>query len=721
MNIFAISSLSVTSIGIILIFLILIFGKTSLQKMWGLFNISVAVWGIGCFMVSKAVSQEFALLGWQIALSGGVFISTTFYNTVCIFCNIKRNKFLIFAYCMDFLFVFVVNMKTQILLSGWNTFFGNIYYLKATILYIFALSAWVSIACLGLYELFNFLIRTKGLRHIQAIYFFFGSLAGFIGGTTIHLPLFGIPIYPIGNFGVLTYTIVATYAILKYRLMDINVAIARGAIFSIVYTLVLGIPFGLMGWGRSWLIDVLGQNWIWAPMLTLLFFATSGPYLFMYLQRKALNRILAEEKRAHNLLLTASKGMTQIRNLNKLLKLIVHFISRALKTKNTQVFLLEGDSKQYSLRSSRSYSKNIFNIDVKDSLAQYLKLEKQPLVQEELAFYTSSSAKDSLVARIKHIETLMKNLDASVIIPCLVENNLLGFLALGEKASGRMYTQDDLNVLVTLANQAALAIENAQFYEEVQRTQEQLFQAEKMATLGTMADGLSHQINNRFNALGLIAGDTIDTLNMMHKDRLDTECANTLNQVQNALKRIEENVKSGGEIVKGLLKYSRPGQEGFDLVPLDQIVTAALEMAQYKIKLNEIDIKRNYDSSSVKIKANLVQLQEVFFNLIDNAYFAMKQRKDELKEENYKGEIVISAEQIDGQVRIKVSDNGMGVRKEDFDKLFTPFFTTKATANKGTGLGLFVIQKIITNNHKGKISVESHYKQGTTFIIELPA
>ncbi|MBU1871321.1 MAG: ATP-binding protein, partial [Candidatus Omnitrophica bacterium] len=140
-----------------------------------------------------------------------------------------------------------------------------------------------------------------------------------------------------------------------------------------------------------------------------------------------------------------------------------------------------------------------------------------------------------------------------------------------------------------------------------------------------------------------------------------------------------------------------------------------------KVKLGEIDIIRDYPSDLPKLKANLTQLEEVLFNLIDNAYDAMKERKDTLKEPDYRGKITITCQQsIDDNLIITFADNGIGVKDEDRRKVFTPFFTTKISSRKGTGLGLFVIQRIITEIHSGKIKYESKYAKGTSFIIKLP-
>jgi C4-dicarboxylate-specific signal transduction histidine kinase len=216
----------------------------------------------------------------------------------------------------------------------------------------------------------------------------------------------------------------------------------------------------------------------------------------------------------------------------------------------------------------------------------------------------------------------------------------MGFFVLGDKFSGQIYTSEDLNVFQVLASQAALAIENAQFYEEAKEMQEQIAQAEKMATIGTMADGLSHQINNRLHALSLIAGDTIDTIKMTDTTKCTPEMKQMIRDVNHALERIQSNVVQGGEVVKGLLKYSRKGDSGFEALDLNTVIDNTLEMVQYKVKLSEIDIIRDFNTIP-KIKGNMAQLEEVFFNFIDNAYDAIVERRTILKEGGYRGKITI--------------------------------------------------------------------------------
>ncbi|MDD5432916.1 MAG: HAMP domain-containing sensor histidine kinase, partial [Candidatus Omnitrophica bacterium] len=150
------------------------------------------------------------------------------------------------------------------------------------------------------------------------------------------------------------------------------------------------------------------------------------------------------------------------------------------------------------------------------------------------------------------------------------------------------------------------------------------------------------------------------------------------------------------------------------------ILDTTLEMVQYKVKLSEIDIIRDFTSETPKIKGNLTQLQEVFFNLIDNAYDAIVERRTTLKEPGYRGKITIKAFPKEHSLEIVVQDNGMGIKTDNDKKVFTPFFTTKISSRKGTGLGLYVIRRIITDTHRGKITFESEHQVGTRFIIELP-
>jgi signal transduction histidine kinase len=410
--------------------------------------------------------------------------------------------------------------------------------------------------------------------------------------------------------------------------------------------------------------------------------------------------------------------MTRIRDLRKLLSMITHIVTKTVRIAYIGIYLYNRETEEYILVVSRDKGRvGIPKLTSDNPLVNWIVFKREPLIYEEIKRQTL----DSGDATYTHLEKNMRMLMASVVIPSFLEDRFMGFIVLGDKISGQMYTPDDLNVFQVLASQAALAIENAQFYDETKKMQEQIAHAEKMATIGTMADGLSHQINNRFYALSLIAGDTIDTIKMTNTSKCTPEIKEMIGQINHALQRVKVNVMQGAEVVKGMLKYSRPQDKSFETLTLDQIIDGTLDMVQYKVRLSEIDIVRDYSRDIPKIKGNLAQLIEVFFNFIDNAYDSIVERRELLKEEGYRGKIIISAhpKTEEGALEIVVEDNGMGIKEQYSKKIFTPFFTTKISARKGTGLGLYVIRRIITELHKGKITFESEYKTGTRFILEL--
>ncbi|MDD5565690.1 MAG: GAF domain-containing sensor histidine kinase [Candidatus Omnitrophica bacterium] len=499
--------------------------------------------------------------------------------------------------------------------------------------------------------------------------------------------------------------------------MDIRIAITRAGLFIAIYTVVLGIPFALVFLAKEWLIKTFAGDWWAAPLGLMAGLATVGPFIYIYISHKAEARLLREQRRYQDTLKQASIGMTRIRDLRKLLNLIAHIVTKTVKLSYAAIYLFDEERNEYVCQVSRDRGRiPIPKIDPDNILVNWIGATRKPIVYEEI----KHQMQDYSDPQYKHLEEVMRALYAAVIIPTFLETKFIGFIVLGDKLSGQMYSPDDLDVFQVLSSQAALAIENAQFYEEAQEMQDQIAQAEKMATIGTMADGLSHQINNRFYALSLIAGDTIDTIKMTDISKCTPEVQEMVKQIQHALDRIQSNVMQGGEVVKGILKYTRKGDKAFEALALDQIIDGTLDMVQYKVKLSEIDIIRDYPKDLLKIKGNLVQLQEVFFNFIDNGYDSIVERRTTLKEPGYRGKIRISAAAKDATVEILVEDNGMGVRDEDKKKIFTPFFTTKVSSRKGTGLGLYVVRKIVIENHQGTINFESEHKVGTRFIVELP-
>ena len=694
------------------------------SRTWGWFCLICAFWGLGGAIATSAKTEKMAYLGWQISYIGAVFLPVLYYQTILEFINRKKPKILLVIYCIGFYFLSRVFFDKVGFFGDLKYFFNEFYCFywpsrKSLAFLLFYIGFHWILLVYSFLILFFFFLKSKGVVRNQAKYFMIGSMGGFIGGHFDFLVAFGVNLYPYANFLIAIYPFIVGYGIIRYRLMDISIAITRTGIFIIVYSFVLGIPFAMaFGWQEK-LYWWFGNKWWMIPLVSSTILATLGPFIYLFIQKKAEDKLLQEQKRYQATLRNASMGMGRIKNLTKLLNLIVHIVTKTVRIERGAIYLYDEIEKKYLLKGMRSIQreKQVAVIDRDSKLIKYLAKKQEPIIYEEV----NQRARDYNDNFLFELGKSLKELNAEVLIPSFIEDKLIAFLVLGKKRSGELYSSDDLTVFSILSSQAALAIENAQFYEDVRRTQEQLFQAEKMATIGTMADGLSHQINNRLHALGFIAGDAMDTIKLKTKNsELSPDISEMLKDIEHSLNRILDNVKQGGEIVEGLLKYTRKGESGFEAVRLGNLIDASIEMAQYKVKLDRIKLNKNFSEDLPAMRGNFTQLQEVFFNLIDNAYDALMQRKEELKEPEYSPQINISAQSLGHMVEIILEDNGMGVREEDKEKLFTPFFTTKLSSKKGTGLGLYVIRKIIEGNHGGEVFVSSVYGKGTTFKITVP-
>ena len=703
------------AIGLINGFLSLIFGlfvllrnpRAIINITYFIFDMTIALFNFGYFLWQLADNVTQALYWFKILTIGIIFINVTFLHvSFSILGKVaEKRNLLIGLYLINFIFV-ILNFKLLLYTKLVPKYNFGYWPIPTTLFYVY-LSFWLGQAFYGIILLYKGFLVSFGHKKEQIRYFMLACVLGFIGGATNWFLWFNINFPPYLNILIAIHVPLTAYAIYRHHLLDINIALTRAGIFAFVYTLVLGIPFWF---GYKY------HLWMYATW-TMLVLATLGPFIYLYIDRKTEQRILKEQRRYQETLRQVSVGMTRIRNLRRLLDLIVHIITKTVKITYAGIYLYNKETNEYVLQVNRDKGRMpVLKVTFDNPLTQWLIVKHDPLIYDEV----KCELENNNDTTYKHLEENMRSLMATVVIPSFLNEKLMGFIVLGDKISGQIYTPEDLNVFQVLASQAALAIENAQFYEETKQMQEQIGQAEKMATIGTMADGLSHQINNRFYTLSLITADTIDTIKLTDTSQCSPEVKEMLGQINHALERIKENAMQGGEVVKGVLKYTRKGEEGLETLALDQILDASLDMLKYKINLSEIDIIRDYAKDLPKIKGNQVQLQEVLFNLCDNAYDAICERKVILKEEGYRGKINFSAQPKDTMLKITIEDNGMGIKEEFNKKVFTPFFTTKTSSHKGTGLGLYVIEKIITDNHKGRVSFESAYKIGTRFIVELP-
>jgi PAS domain S-box-containing protein len=238
-------------------------------------------------------------------------------------------------------------------------------------------------------------------------------------------------------------------------------------------------------------------------------------------------------------------------------------------------------------------------------------------------------------------------------------------------------------------------IEDIKDITEENRLQEQLIQSEKLAGVGILASGVAHEINNPLSGIIGMAETAIEEENP--------------SQIKDYLKDILNCGVRISEIIKGLRSYSRIAKNG-DQSPVDinEVLEESLKMVRLATRTNSIEVIKKFQSVE-KIEAKAGEIQQIFTNLITNAFQAM----------NGKGGILtLSTRSLRDLIEIKVSDSGMGIPQKYINKIFDPFFTTKKVG-EGTGLGLNIVYRIVTK-YEGTVDVESKEGIGTTFTIKFP-
>ncbi len=260
---------------------------------------------------------------------------------------------------------------------------------------------------------------------------------------------------------------------------------------------------------------------------------------------------------------------------------------------------------------------------------------------------------------------------------------------------------------------------------ELNATQDQLIQKEKMASLGELTAGIAHEIQNPLNFVNNFSVVNQNLIDEMLEELEKGDVAEAI-AIANDVKAMEEKINSHGKradsIVKGMLQHSRSSTGAKKAIDLNALAEEYLRLSYHGLRAKDpefiAEYKTNFDESIKLVDAAPEDLSRVLLNLCNNAFYSVYERKKQAEAE-YKPSVVVSTRRVADKVEITVKDNGMGIPEKILSKIFNPFFTTKP-AGQGTGLGLSLSYDIIVKGHGGELSVDTQEGQGTEFLIRLP-
>lgn len=261
--------------------------------------------------------------------------------------------------------------------------------------------------------------------------------------------------------------------------------------------------------------------------------------------------------------------------------------------------------------------------------------------------------------------------------------------------------------------------------QELRDSQKKMLQQEKLASLGELTAGIAHEIQNPLNFIknfSEVSGELVQEL----QEGVHTINGVTDQEVLNDLlvnsQKINAHVNRIDSIVKGMLEHTRGVSTEKEMVNVNAACDEYLSYAYHgylaKEKNMHTTIVKHYDPAAGSVKMNKQDMRRALHNVLNNAFYAVDQKKYDVNT-GEKPTITLTTERYNGNVRIRVHDNGCGIGQKTINKIFQPFFTTKPTG-KGVGLGLSISYEIV-QEHDGQLTVETEEDKHTTFTISLPA
>jgi GAF domain-containing protein len=329
-------------------------------------------------------------------------------------------------------------------------------------------------------------------------------------------------------------------------------------------------------------------------------------------------------------------------------------------------------------------------------------------------------------------------------VPLMRQGNCIGVMCM-TKSVPQAFTEKQIEIISTFADQAVIAIENARLFNEVQartaaltksledlRTaQDRLVQTEKLASLGQLTAGIAHEIKNPLNFVNnfsTLSTELIDEIKeALEVVKLDEKSGAQLTELmellQSNLEKVVQHGKRADSIVKNMLLHSRHGSGEHRPVDINAVVEESLNLAYHGARAEKqgfnITLQRSFDPAAGEADLFPQEITRVLLNLISNGFYAATKRKAQVGAGGYEPTLAASTKDLGDSVEIRIRDNGNGIPPEVREQMFNPFFTTKP-AGEGTGLGLSISHDIIVKQHGGSIDVDTTPGEYTEFRIVLP-
>jgi two-component system NtrC family sensor kinase len=574
-----------------------------------------------------------------------------------------------------------------------------------------------------IYQAIRFETSSSHKNRLKYLFVGFGIM-GLMNGLNV-FTINGYSVYPPGNLSFIPLTLFAV-GLFKHDLLDMGIFIKKSLIYSLLTAFLTCLYALLIIVANAVFKDVRFSDSIYFPVFFFVLIAfVFGP--LKSIVQDFVDRIFYKGKYDYQKTIKhVSRMIVSVLEYDAIAKLLTDTVVDTMLVEYCSVFLSDS-SKQHFVNFS-AYEKQVnlaqpVKWRKESALVEIMKTHHQPIIKRKIAKLVSAADKKDVLSDLEILK-------AEIALPLLFKEQLYGFIVLGEKRSGDLFTQEDMDLLETLSSQSALALENARSYKiiedlnkdlekkveertrslkealsEKERTQEQLIRSESLAAIGQLVAGVAHELNNPLTTVTSLVQATIEDI-----EQLDSENILDADMIDD-LKFADKELDRARSIVSSLLGLSRQTQTYSEAVDINLVVKDALRILHNQYKHCELNIVETYAQDLPDIKGNFANLGQVALNIIQNAIQAVMDMK----------ETIFLSTHFDVNTRQVVflcKDTGPGIPEDIREDIFKPFFTTKAVG-KGTGLGLYICHEIIVK-HGGTLKHQKSNGPGSQFEVRLP-
>lgn len=666
--------------------------KSPVHRLFSLYLLALTFWGLLIYLMRSSPTIEEAYSWEKTIILLAPLASVLFCHFSVRLSDIEINRWLIpSAYVVCILFASI--SRTNMVISGMRMATDGYSANPGPLMPVFGLFGYVML-------ILAFVILLKLARSSlspeirnRTTYIIIGLSISMLGGLMDVITIFGIAIFRGAVIGNMIFCLLTTIAIVRHNLLDINIVIRKGFAYLTVSAIVTVIYVGIIV-----LIYNIAQQTIpiWANIILLLILTLALRPLWVKIQDKVTRWFYRGRYDILEALHNFSRETHDITDLHQISHSLVNLIEYALVSSGVYLFL-PTKSGDYRLISSTHETE--LSLDIRNPLVVWMTHKEGLLEYQDLSIIPQLEP-----LTLKEREEL-KRINARLFIPVKTkQGEVIAIILLSEKLSGQEYSENDKDLLLTVASQIATELENARLYNLEKSMRAELEEQDKQKT--EFLHNIAHELKTPLTSV-ISSSELLST----QLPRINPE------QVERLSRNINRSASSMNRRVTELLTYARMeiGKLKLELEPLDPVSFCMNVASQFAFLFQERNqiFELSLPDSLPTISADIERIEEIMMNLLTNA----------AKYSPIGGKISLCSDICENNIVFKVEDSAKQISEEEKEKLFQPYYRgendSESSQVPGIGLGLSICRKLV-ELHDGKIWIENNGKKGNIFCFSLP-